>query len=208
MAVETTTVRRVVPSAYPTITWSGVFAGGAVAIALDALFTVLGGAIGATAFNPYALGNGALRELTIGEGIWLLASNLVAFLIGGFVGARTSIFAGRAYGMLQGLTVWAVALVVSVFLANAALSSGLGGAVEVTTTGASPTATQAAANATAGMTPMETVQLAKSTAEAVAWWTFAAIALGAIGGIVGGRLGAEYLARRELATAPEATEVY
>ncbi|MGH6970135.1 MAG: hypothetical protein ACREEQ_00865, partial [Caulobacteraceae bacterium] len=151
MAYETTTtVRRpmapvdAAARVGPIIMWSGVFAGGAVAIAFDALFAVLGGAIGATEFNPYALGQGALSDLTVGEGIWLLGSNLVAFFIGGYVGARASVYPGAGHGLLQGLTVWAAALVVSVFLANIALSTGLGHAV---TAGAASGAATASQNA-------------------------------------------------------------
>jgi hypothetical protein len=198
VTVETTTVRRVVPSAYPMITWSGVFAGVAVAIALGALFTVLGGAIGATAFNPYALGASQAKALTIGAGLWLVCANLLAFLIGGFVGSRTATFTGHVSGMLQGLTVWAVALVISVFLANAALSAGFAGGADIA---AKASATADASTPTSAGT-VDTASAVKTGAETIAWWTFAAIAFGAIGGIAGGRLGSEHLVRRELMTGP------
>jgi hypothetical protein len=203
MAVETTTVRPAPAFGWPTITWSGVFAGVFVAVALDALFAVLGGAVGATAFNPYALGAGQLKAITIGEGVWLLVSNLIAFFIGGYVGARASSSLGRTHGMLQGLTVWAVGLVVSIFLANATVSGGIGGALTVAAnSGAGSNAISNGAGALAGVNPTYAAQVAQAAAEALAWWTFAAIVLGIIGALIGGSLGADQLSRQEFETAP------
>jgi hypothetical protein len=192
MAVETTTVRRVVPTSYVNIAWSGVIAGAAVAMALDALLAVLGGAVGASLFNPYAIGATQSHALTLGAGLWLVCANLLAFLIGGFVGVRTGVYAGHVAGMLQGLTVWAVALVASVFLASLA---GLGAPAAATT---SATDTGAAASDTASPTAAD-ASATKSVAETVAWWTFATLGVGALAAVAGGRLGAEHLARRELA---------
>ncbi|MGH6970492.1 MAG: hypothetical protein ACREEQ_02675, partial [Caulobacteraceae bacterium] len=55
-------------------------------------------------------------------------------------------------------------------------------------------------NAAASMSALlssEAARIVKTTAETIAWWTFAAIALGAIGGLVGGGLGAIRAPRRE-----------
>jgi hypothetical protein len=195
MTVETVTTRPAIYT-YSLISWGSVWAGVAVAIALGVLLTILGAAIGATAFNPYDLSRAQAQALTIGGGLWIIFSNLVALQVGGFVAARTARAPDHMKGMMQGLAVWAVAVVASLALAGFSLSGGFASG------GSDMAADASAANAAAGavermpaLTPSEaaeTARMAKRGAEALAWWTFAAMTLGAVGALAGGRIGSEH----------------
>ena len=217
MTVETTLVRRPV-YAYPLISWGPVLAGAAVAIALGALFAVLGVAIGATYFSPYNLERDA-KMITVGGGLWIVFANLVALQVGGFIAARSSRFADHTNGMFQGLAVWAVTLIAAMLLAGSSLSSGMQGAAIDQAEQSNAGAATAAMDNTAAVNPpnpgapalagpsaaagrdldeptdaemAQMAQAAKSTTEAIAWWAFAALALGALGAMAGGRLGAAH----------------
>ena len=220
MTVETTLVRKPV-YAYPLISWGPVLAGAAVAIALGALFAVLGVAIGATYFSPYNLERDA-KMITVGGGLWIVFANLVALQVGGFIAARSSRFADHTNGMFQGLAVWAVTLIAAMLLAGSSLSSGMQGAASAAIDQAEQSnagAATAAMDNTAAVNPpnpgapalagpsaaagrdldeptdaemAQMAQAAKSTTEAIAWWAFAALALGALGAMAGGRLGAAH----------------
>ncbi len=200
MTVEVRSVQRPV-YLYPLISWAGVLAGAVVAIALGALFSVLGLAVGATAFNPFNLEHDA-RMLTIGGGLWIVFANLVALQIGGFIAARSARYADHTNGMFQGLTVWAVVLIAAMLMAGPSLSAGLGGGADALMDQSSNDAEQTAlgapsphARADAAPTPGQIAQVAdaaKKTTEELAWWAFAAIAAGAVGAIAGGRIGSDH----------------
>lgn len=195
---ETRVIHRPV-YAYPLISWGGVLAGAAVALALGALLAVLGVAIGATTFNPYDLQRDA-KVITIGGGLWVLFANLVAMQVGGFVAARTSRFSDHTNGLLQGLAVWAVALIAAMVLAGASLSAGMDGAASAALDQASapPAADVASPPSARGYDQPTDAQItemaraAKVATETLAWWAFAAMALGAVGAMAGGRIGSDH----------------
>ncbi len=196
MTMETRVLQRPV-YVYPLISWAAVLAGAAVALALGALLAVLGVAIGATTFSPYHLARDA-KVITLGGGLWVLFANLVAMQVGGFVAARTSRFSDHTNGVLQGLSVWAVALIAAMVLAGSSVSAGLGGAEASAMAAPNPTASADAATGDdqdQPLTPAQIAQIAqqaKTTTETLAWWAFAALAFGAIGAMAGGRIGSDH----------------
>jgi hypothetical protein len=105
------------PALPPRISWGAVIAGGLVAVAVGAMLNVLGVAVGASTIDP-ADPSGTPDPSTIGVagGIWLLVSNLIGLAAGGYVAARLSGTSDGTDGMLHGLSVWAVAFLVSAVL--------------------------------------------------------------------------------------------
>jgi hypothetical protein len=179
--------------AHPLISWGAVFAGVAVAIALGALLNMLGLAIGATAANPWTMDSGDAKALTIGGGLWVAFSNAVALQVGAFIAARAAKYPDHHRGLFQGLAVWGVAFV----LAFAGLGSSVGGLLH----GGDAAATAYATAADEASGPDERVSDADAKAAAekaadltasLAWWGVATMALGAIGAVAGGRLGARH----------------
>jgi hypothetical protein len=186
---------------HPLIDWGAAIAGTVIAIATGSMLTVLGMAIGATGINPFVPTSEQAPEWTVGGGLWVAFSNLVAMQVGAYVAVRAARWPDHHSGMLQGLVVWGLVFTA----AAAALGLGVGGLLAG---GASPDeagrAAVDAAQAATGQpatgpdatTPAEADALQDAVA-LTAWWAFATMALGAVGAVAGGKLGSEHPDWRE-----------
>lgn len=155
------------------IRWGPIVGGLVTGIATLMLLTVLGLAIGLSAFDPGDEGIGTAAA------IWGGISTLIAFFIGGLVAARTAGVWETGMGALNGFLVGALAIVVMLWLTGSGLGNLLGAA------GANFGEIQQIG------TPNIDGQQAFDQARDSAWGTFIglALALGAatIGGLVGQR---------------------
>lgn len=100
------------------MSWRSVLAGFFVAMLTYAALIALGLGIGGLSLKAVDLGD--IEIFSIGAGIWLILSNVLALLAGGFVAARLSTAAGSRIGGLHGLTT------AGVFFFVIALQIGLG----------------------------------------------------------------------------------
>lgn len=178
--------------AHPLISWPTIVAGAIAAVAVGFVLNVLGLAIGASAFNPYAL-NHQHDALSIGGGLYVIFAQFVAFQAGGYIASRSARYPDHFGGALTGFMVWAVAVFVAVILAawtaaEAAgadtLTSGVAGAVGQLNNAADNEPARAAdlANAADGADALA----------GIAWWTLGALGLGLAGAVAGGWLGAHH----------------
>ncbi len=159
------------------IDWGPAIAGALIALALSALFAVLGVAIGATAFNPFRADP---ASFTIGGGLWTGFSALVSLQIGAFISARASPLDDGHGGLIQGATTWALVVVVGLILAGFGATLGASALFR-------PDALLEARLA-AAEDPARAEALADSIAT-IAWWGVLTMSLGLIGAIAGGMLG-------------------
>jgi hypothetical protein len=120
------------------VRWGPVIAGLFAALAALATLTVLGLAIGLSAYNA---GDSA-SSFGIGAGIWGAISALISFFVGGWMAGRTSALRGTNSGILNGAMVWFVAIPLLLYL----LGSGIGAVVR-TAGNVAGTAAQAAGSA-------------------------------------------------------------
>jgi len=177
------------------IDWGSAIAGTFVAFAVGFVLLLLGAAIGATAMNPWQGTSEQAPSWSIGGGLWVIFSNLVALQIGAFVAARAARWPDHHSGMLQGLVVWAL----SFGVAAAVLGFGVTSVLSETSLTQAPSgvvnaaqaATGEATNAAPQLTPAET-DAVQDAAALTAWWAFAMMILGGVGAIVGGKLGADH----------------
>ncbi len=114
---STSVVRQggVRPLGLPSLSWGAVVAGLFIVLAVGWLLELLGVAIGvsiADASDSINMGG----TLAPAASIWLLVCWLVSFFLGALVTARLAGRIDDTSGMLHGLTLWAVATVVSVSL--------------------------------------------------------------------------------------------
>jgi hypothetical protein len=121
------------------IRWSSILAGLFTVLAVLAVLTVFGLALGLSTFDA-----NQPRNFGIGAGIYGVASALIAFGLGGYMSARTTAVAGRGNAVLNGVMVWVVAIPLIVNLLGSGIGSLLGTATNVATSVAS-TAAQVAA---------------------------------------------------------------
>lgn len=192
MALEPVAVRPAPhPYSHPLIDWGAAIAGTVVAVAIGFALLVLGVAIGATAMNPWQGASEQAPAWTIGGGLWLIFSNLVALQVGAFIAVRSARWPDHHSGMLQGLLVWAL----SFTLAAGVLGFGVSGVLDTITPDRAVDAAQAvtgeATRAAEQLTPAET-DAVQDAAALTAWWAFAMMILGAVGAIAGGKLGSAH----------------
>lgn len=208
------------------VRWASVLAGLVTVMATLIVFTVLGIAIGLSAFDPGSPNN---YSLGAGAGIYGLIAGLIAFFFGGFVAARTAAVTGRDNGLLQGAIVWMITLVVVVNMLGAGIGTLLGITTDAATaalsaagnvagnaidaSGGADNAVADAANTTnldeqaqaaasqaqqqiENVTPQAIENVADGASRA-AWMTLLGLGLTAAAAIIGGRAGAR--SRREAA---------
>ena len=115
--VETDTV-----AAKNRVQWGPIIAGVLTAIATLLILTVLGVAIGSSALEPRDVGQGVGTGAAVYGGI----SAILAFLLGGYVAAKTAAVGGMGSGMINGLMVGAAILAIVLYLTGAGVSSIVG----------------------------------------------------------------------------------
>jgi hypothetical protein len=111
------------------VRWAAILAGLFTVLATLATFAVLGVAVGLSTFEANAAGN-----FGIGAGIYGAISAIIAFLLGGFIAARTGAVAGSGNGLLNGAMVWIVTVVLIVNFLGTGIGTLLGTAGTVATT--------------------------------------------------------------------------
>jgi len=184
------------------VRWGPIFAGLFAALSTLALLSLLGLAIGASAFDP---GDQA-RGFGIGAGIWGGISMLLAFLVGGWTAARTAAVRGERNGLINGAMVWAVAIPLLLYFLGSGISSLIGSAATTGAQAAGAAASQAANNpalqatAQAGISGLQdraqalatpqNVASAVDTARRAALGTLGSLLLGLGAASMGGFLGA------------------
>ncbi len=131
----------------PAVSWGAIFAGAVIATGLMILFTLIGAALGAAAFDPQSDPN-PVGGMAVGSTAFTVASQLTALAAGGYVAARLAGNLKAVSRMLHGASVWAIATIAAVYFATTAVASIAGGAVSAVSN-----ASQAAATTVAAVIP-------------------------------------------------------
>jgi hypothetical protein len=149
--VYTTTV---VPNRMHRLSWGAIFAG--IVIALITMFALqmFGLAIGAATINPKFEVNPVEPALGTGAVIWLVASNLIALFLGGFVAGHFAASPSEEDGVLHGLITWGGVTLLTLALLTSSVSGMVNGVVN------------AASNAI-GMAGMAVAEAAPEVADAL-----------------------------------------
>ncbi len=128
---ETTRVERVGVDLPPwqRVRWGAVFAGFVIALVTQMLLTVLGLAVGLTAVDPREGAPGS--ALGWGAAVWGVVSLLASLFVGGYVAGRLAGVFRAGDGAMNGVLVWALSLLGTVWLVSAGVGSLLSGAFSV-----------------------------------------------------------------------------
>jgi hypothetical protein len=177
------------------VRWGAVFAGLVVALALQAVLTLLGAAIGLSTMD-----DGAGRGLGIGAAIWVILSVLISLYVGGLVTGHLAGVLTRGDGALHGILMWGLSTILAVYLIASGVSGILGGAVHLASSGAAATASAAAQDSPAAQrlgnaarSMMDTVQESagevvsntREGAERGAWFALLGLGLSAAAAALG-----------------------
>ena len=104
------------------VQWGPILAGVLTALGALLLLTVLGLAVGASAFEP---GTDA-ADWGTGAGVWGAISAILALFAGGWVAAKTAAVAGRFSGLMNGLMAGLATILLLIWLTTTGLSNVLG----------------------------------------------------------------------------------
>src|ERR1700712_2202671 len=85
------------------VSWGAIFAGVAVALAVQFLLNLLGVGIGAAVIDPAKYDNPDASTFSIAGGIWFVVAGLVASFVGGYIASRLSGRPSNSTGGGQGL---------------------------------------------------------------------------------------------------------
>lgn len=173
--------------AHPLIAWDSVIAGALLATGLVAALSLVGVAVGASWFNPFAFERQE-DTLSVGGGLYMMFAHFVAFQLGGYVAAHGARWPDHHGGALNGVLTWALAAVFGLTIA-ALGAAQLGGSEALTAQAVDITADVRNAADTADLSAAEAGADALAT---VAWWAAGALLMGAAGSIAGGWLGAHH----------------
>lgn len=108
------------------VSWGAIFAGTVVAMVVQIVLTLLGISIGLGVISQTP-GTGVLGGVGIGTAIWLIVSTLISLFIGGYVAGRLAGMPTRPDGVLNGIVVWALATLISLYLATSTVGSAVSG---------------------------------------------------------------------------------
>lgn len=201
-SVQDLTADRNVMTARNRVQWGPILAGLLTGIAVLIVLTVLGLAVGTSAFEP-----GKTSGLGTAAGIWGAVSAIIAFFIGGWVAAKTAAVGGRGSGMINGFMVGATALTLILYLTTSGLGnllgtvgsniSGIANVVQdqVQANDTNTTQVQNQAQSAADQA-VSVAQQNYNTAKDAAWGTFVGLLLALAAATIGGLLG--YNQRRDL----------
>jgi hypothetical protein len=163
-------------SSYPVVvdrdrrlSWSAIFGGTFVFLAIEATFGILGMAIFASATTP-ANGNAVTGGISTGMGIWAVVLSIIALYFGGRAAAVLSRTSIPHIGMYHGFVTFGVAVFSSVLITSMVLTGTVSGTATPATMGSGRVADVLAVGG---------------------YWLFVALILGLIAATAGGRQGVE-----------------
>ncbi len=155
------------------VRWGPIVAGLVTTLATMLVLSVLGLAIGLSAFEPGDTGG---TTYSTAAATWGAVSAVLAFVTGGWVAARTTAPGGIAVGLLNGFLVGAAAVALTIWLVGSGVGNLLGAAAtnfgEIASVAFSADAATAYDEARTG-----------------AWSTFATLVVALSAGAAGGALG-------------------
>jgi hypothetical protein len=108
------------------MSWGAIFAGVAVALALQAMLGILGIGLGANALHPSHVASA--QGLGTGSAIWLFVTTMLALLAAGWVSGRLADVPRRLDSALHGVIAWALITILTLYLVTTAIGGLFSGA--------------------------------------------------------------------------------
>ena len=109
------------------ISWSAIFGGVVLVVAIQILLSLLGAGIGLQTVNVNAGSTPDASSFGIGAGLWWVLSGCIALFAGGYAAAWLAGNEIRFDGMLHGLVTWGIATIVTIYLLTSAIGGIIGG---------------------------------------------------------------------------------
>ncbi len=118
-------VSSIAPREFPRTSWSGIFAGTFVFLAIELTFgVVLGMAVFASSATPTAAH--PITGMSTGIGIWMIVVSIIALFFAGRTAAHLSTAIRRLTGLYHGLVTFGMSCFATVLITSMALQSTAG----------------------------------------------------------------------------------
>ncbi len=135
MTIQTTTAPLATAAAHADtravllneVSWGAIFAGAVTALVTQVVVNLVGVGVGLASVGPTAADNPAASTVSLGAGLWFVASGIVASLVGGAIAGRLSGKPLPGAAALHGLVSWAVTTLVVLYLLTSAATGLVGG---------------------------------------------------------------------------------
>ncbi len=105
------------------ISWGAIVAGTILALVFQVMLALLGLGIGLATIDPQNGDTPALSTFGSASGIWAIATVLIATFLGAFAASRFAGSASKRDAALHGVTTWATATLVAVYLLTSGASA-------------------------------------------------------------------------------------
>jgi hypothetical protein len=173
--------------------WGPVFAGLLTAITSMVLLSLLGAAIGLTAFNAgtAAAQGGPPPDAARNAGIWEGLAAIVSFAIGGYVASRTAGLLDRNWGAFHGAMVFFLAVPVMLYLAGTGLGAIMGGVGSYLGNMNPADVVNAARGSVPNVSPTDVARAAERARD-TAWVALIGALLGLAAAAIGGYMGVHH----------------
>ncbi len=104
------------------VSWGAIFAGTVVGVGVLLMLSLAGLALGLSNadFGP---GESGFKGLSVGTGVWLVVSQLIALAVGGFVAGRLAAVPKTTSSAFHGAAVWGLATLLMAWMASSAIGS-------------------------------------------------------------------------------------
>ena len=135
MTIQTTTAPLATAAAHADtravllneVSWGAIFAGAVTALVTQVIVNLVGVGVGLASVGTTAADNPSASTVSMGAGVWFVASGIVASLAGGLIAGRLSGKPLPGAAALHGLVSWAVTTLVVLYLLTSAASGLVGG---------------------------------------------------------------------------------
>jgi hypothetical protein len=172
--------------------WGPIVTGLLAAVTAMTLLSLLGAAIGLTAFQAGAGVQGAPpADAGRNAAVWSGISAALSFLLGGYVASRTAGLRDRRWGSWHGALVFMLAVPLLFWLAGQGLGAVVGGLSGYAATFNPGYLADPARAGAPGVAPSDILRAA-SAARNAAWFTLVGLVLGLGAGALGGYLGVHH----------------
>jgi hypothetical protein len=177
------------------IRWSSVLAGLFLALGALTLLGLLGVAVGLSVLDLRAAN--PLARLSVGLGIWMGFSALIALFVGSFAAAKLGGSIRRGDGMLAGALTWAASLALVLAIGGASSRS-----LVVEEDGGAETTSLLIADRSVQFVPTPEARIEKAQMARAAWAAFGGAVISLVAAGAGGALGAVGKRKGERPRAP------
>lgn len=111
------------------VSWGAIFAGAAMALVAQVVINLVGVGVGLASLGSGAEEGAAASTVSIGAGVWFVASGILASLAGGAIAGRMSGKPLAGAAGLHGLVSWAVTTLLVLYMLTSAAGGLVGGAL-------------------------------------------------------------------------------